>query len=832
MPRARARSCADLIGILDTVDLPIVVVGRDFTVARFNRPAASALGLTASHLGQSPRGIGVFTDMTDLEKLCAQVIADGVPCRREVRHGDRWFLLRIAPYTGGDDRIGGTVLTLTNVTAFRASVEQAIHEREFTKAILNTVIEPLVVLDADLRVQTANRAFYAMFQVSRDEAHGVPLDALPNHAWKALRLWPLLKETLSDNKEFQTLEVEHTFPAIGRRTLLIDARRLTRQGSPGDLILLAFRDISERKQAEEALRDSEERYRMLFTSMDEGFCIIEVLFDDNQNPIDYRFLEVNDAFEKQTGIKDAKGRLMRQIAPGHEQHWFDIYGKIALTGEPVRFENPAKELHRWYDVYAFRIGLPEDRQVAILFNDITERRRIERELREADRRKDEFLAMLAHELRNPLAPLRNMLEIMKRGDGHADLIQQARATMDRQLGHMTRLVDDLLDVSRISRGRIELKRERVELASVVYQSVEACRPLAECAKHEVTVTLPPEPIHLHADPVRLAQVFGNLLNNACKYTEAGGRIGLSAELASGGHQPPEVVVKVKDSGIGIPPDKLDSIFGMFTQVDRTLERSQGGLGIGLTLAKRLVEMHGGSVQAFSEGTGRGSEFVVRLPVLIDKQRKQQPAEPTGNEQPAPTARRVLVVDDNRDSAASLAMLLKLAGNETYTAHDGLEAVKAAETFRPDVVFLDIGLPKLNGRDAARRIREQPWGTNMVLVALTGWGQDEDRRRSQEAGFDHHMVKPVDYARPQQAACISTLGTQQPYRITRALSDMPARCANACAAYRALGDVRHTPFAERRTRAFYFSRPPPLEAPESVDTRRETVDHDAIPLLAG
>ena len=509
------------------------MVGRDFTVARFNRPAATALGLTPFHLGRSPLGVGAFTDIIDLEKLCAQVIADRVPCRREVRHEDRWFVLRIAPYTGGDDRVEGTVLTLTNVTAFRASLDQAIHEREFTKAILNTVIEPLVVLDADLRVQTANRAFYAMFQVSRDEAHGVPLDALPNHAWKALPLWPLLKETHSDNKEFQTLEVEHTFPAIGLRTLLIDARRLTRQGSTGDLILLAFRDISERKQAEEALRVSEERYRMLFTSMDEGFCIVEAIFDDNQNPIDYRFLEVNDAFEKQTGIKDAKGRLMRQIAVGHEQHWFDIYGKVALTGEPVRFENPAKELHRWYDVYAFRIGLAENRQVAILFNDITERRRIEGELREADRRKDEFLAMLAHELRNPLAPLRNMLEIMKRGDGHADLIQQARATMDRQLGHMTRLVDDLLDVSRISQGRIELKRERVELASVVDQSVEACRPLAECANHEVTVTLPPEPIYLDADPMRLAQVFGNLLNNACKYTEAGGRIGLSAELASG-----------------------------------------------------------------------------------------------------------------------------------------------------------------------------------------------------------------------------------------------------------------------------------------------------------
>jgi len=225
---------------------------------------------------------------------------------------------------------------------------------------------------------------------------------------------------------------------------------------------------------------------------------------------------------------------------------------------------------------------------------------------------------------------------------------------------------------------------------VVYQAVEACRPLAEGHNHEVNVTLPPEPIHLHSDPVRLAQVFGNLLNNGCKYTQPGGRIWLSAELA----RPPEVVVKIKDTGMGIPPDKLDSIFGMFTQVDRTLERSQGGLGIGLTLVKRLVELHGGSVEAFSEGEGRGSEFVVRLPILIDKLQGQQPSEPTGNEQTATTTRRILVVDDNRDGAASLAMLLKLAGNETYTAHDGLEAVEAAERFRPDVVLLDIGLPKL------------------------------------------------------------------------------------------------------------------------------------------
>ncbi|MGH2626539.1 MAG: hybrid sensor histidine kinase/response regulator, partial [Anaerolineales bacterium] len=290
------------------------------------------------------------------------------------------------------------------------------------------------------------------------------------------------------------------------------------------------------------------------------------------------------------------------------------------------------------------------------------------------------------------------------------------------------------DVSRITQGKLELRKERVELASVIYQSVEVCRPLAEYAKHELNVSLPPEAIYLYADPVRLAQVFCNLLNNACKYTEPGGRIWLTAERRSN-----DLMVNVKDTGVGIPPDKLGSVFEMFTQIDRSLERSQGGLGIGLTLVKRLVQMHGGSVEAYSEGPGRGSEFVVRLPILIEKAKAKTPTA----EQTPMTAHRILIVDDNRDAATSLATLLKLTGNETQTAHDGLEAVEAAAMFRPDVMLLDIGLPKLNGYDACRRIREQPWGRNMVLVALTGWGQDDDRRQSKDAGFDHHMVKPVD-----------------------------------------------------------------------------------------
>ncbi|HEX6900632.1 MAG TPA: ATP-binding protein [Thermoanaerobaculia bacterium] len=358
--------------------------------------------------------------------------------------------------------------------------------------------------------------------------------------------------------------------------------------------------------------------------------------------------------------------------------------------------------------------------------------------READRRKDEFLATLAHELRNPLAPIRNMLEVMKRAAGNGVLMDQARATMERQVGHMVRLIDDLLDVSRISRGKVELKRERVELASVVYQAVEAARPLAQRARHELNVTLPPEPIYLNADPVRLAQVFGNLLNNACNYSEPGGKVWLTAERRGG-----DAIVKVKDTGVGIPPDQLEGIFEMFAQVDRSLERSRGGLGIGLTLVKRLVEMHEGTVTAYSEGPGQGSELTVRLPVPVEPPRVEPTPEPAALK--SATGRRILVVDDNRDSAVSLAMLLEIGGHEVTAAYDGQEALDKAAELRPEVVLMDLGMPKLNGYDAAVRIRQQPWGERMILIAVTGWGQEEDRRRTSQAGFDGHLVKPVDYA---------------------------------------------------------------------------------------
>jgi PAS domain S-box-containing protein len=366
--------------------------------------------------------------------------------------------------------------------------------------------------------------------------------------------------------------------------------------------------------------------------------------------------------------------------------------------------------------------------------DITERRRSVEALQEADRRKDEFLATLAHELRNPLAPISSGLHILRSA---ADPSQAATALeiMDRQVAHMVRLVDDLLDVARITTGKVEVRCEPIDLAAAINDAVETSGPLVD---GRVTVTPPSVPVYVNADRTRLAQVFANLLNNSAKYSEPGQPIAIAF-----GREDDAAVVRVRDAGMGIHPDMLPSVFEMFRQADRTGGRSPGGLGIGLSLVKRIVELHGGTVTARSEGLGRGSEFEVRLPAIADSRAAVTDAvEAAGR---GPSRRRILVVDDNEDAAESLAALLTISGHETRMAHDGPEAVEQAGQFHPDVVFLDIGMPTLDGHETAKLIRQQPWGKDMVLVALTGWGQTEDRRRSKDAGFNHHLVKPADPA---------------------------------------------------------------------------------------
>ncbi|MFY9821100.1 MAG: PAS domain S-box protein [Thermoanaerobaculia bacterium] len=499
------------------------------------------------------------------------------------------------------------------------------------------------------------------------------------------------------------------------------------------------RDITERKATEAALRASELRFRTLTAHAPVG-----IFMTDRKG--DYLF--VNECWCEITGLslEEARGQgWIRALHPDDKERIFHEWDAVIAAGQlfddEFSFRTPLGKA-TW--VQGKAVALCDDAgQISGYIgtvSDITERREAVEALQDADRRKDEFLALLAHELRNPLAPLRNGLQVIRLASGDANAIARTRDMMDRQLSHMVRLIDDLLDISRISRNKMELRRSRVLLADVVSSAVETARPALEAFGHELRVTLPPEPILLDADLTRLAQVFGNLLNNSAKYTERGGHIWLTA-TREGDH----VLVKVQDTGIGIPASDLPHIFDMFSQVDRSIERSTGGLGIGLALVEGLVEMHGGTVQAASPGQGKGSTFTVRLPIL--KNRAESSAGEPAEEWPASAAklnRRILVVDDNRDSAASMAMMLQLLGNEIRTAQDGIEAAELAEQFLPQLILMDIGMPRLNGYEATRRIREQSWGRDMTIIALTGWGQEVDRAKSSEAGCNGHLVKPIDW----------------------------------------------------------------------------------------
>ncbi len=465
-----------------------------------------------------------------------------------------------------------------------------------------------------------------------------------------------------------------------------------------------------------------------------------------------------------TGVREWGGSIPEEmlVALAHDQEHLEIIRSLGLKSYicvPLKSRGAVLGALTFVTAESGRIYEPDDVRAA---EDLSHRAVIALEnaqllasLKDADRRKDEFLAMLAHELRNPLAPIRNAAQIFRAKAPPIRELQWGIDVVERQVHQMTRLVDDLLDVSRITRGRVELRRERVDLATAFETAIEASRPLMEKWGHQLSVALPPEPIILDADPTRLAQIIGNLLNNAAKYTNHGGHIQLSGETRGD-----RAILRVKDNGIGIPREMLHGIFDLFAQVNPVVERSEGGLGIGLTLVQRLVEMHSGRVEAHSEGPGLGSEFVVDLPLGARLTPEEATREPSPV--PAPSKRRILIVDDNRDGADSLAMLLEMMGNEVHTAHDGLEAVGAAAAFQPDVILLDIGLPKLSGYEVARRIREQQGGANILLVALTGWGQEEDRRRSREAGFDEHMTKPLELrALKKLLAATSARGAERP-----------------------------------------------------------------------
>lgn len=518
--------------------------------------------------------------------------------------------------------------------------------------------------------------------------------------------------------------------------------------SNGDVsgILVHGVDQTERKRAEQAFRASQQRYRTVIESIDEGFCILEMLFDSNGDPVDYLFLETNAVFAKQTGLHNAAGKRARELVPDLDKHWFQIYGKVATTGESIRFTEHSAAMGRWFSVYATRIGAESSREVALVFSDITEQKKAEEDLRrlaaelsEANRLKSEFLATLAHELRNPLAPLHTGLEVLGRSVDKPEMIHRLRGMMDRQVTHMVHLVNDLLDVARITSGKVEIRKKSVDLKELVKTAVETSAPAIERGKHHLDVILPEEPLMLDADPVRIAQVLGNLLTNAAKYTPNDGHIEVFAR-----REGTDAVISVSDTGIGIPPEALGKVFVMFNQVGAGMSRSQGGLGIGLSLVHKLVDLHGGSVKATSPGTGKGSTFIVRLPLSLSVQDK--PGEKRDqNVAGDPVARmlRILIADDNTDAAASLAALLEMHGHAVELAYDGYAAMKKAQDFLPELAFLDIGMPGLNGYEVARLLRKTDSLQGAILVALTGWGDQKDRERSKQAGFAYHITKPIN-----------------------------------------------------------------------------------------
>jgi two-component system, chemotaxis family, CheB/CheR fusion protein len=586
--------------------------------------------------------------------------------------------------------------------------------------------------------EETDERFCGSFKLFRPDGSFMPHEQSP--------MAEVVTGTISEARDTEVL-IER--PDGSRVTVSMNVRPLKNQRGEITGAINCFYDITERKEAEEGRA----RLSAIVESSDDA-----IVSKDLNGVI----MSWNAGAERLFGYtaREAVGQPVTLLIPADRLEEEPAVLARIRRGEVVdHYETVRRRKDgRLVDV-SLTVSPILDRQGRIvgaskIARDTTERVKAAERLLEADRRKDEFLAMLAHELRNPLAPILGSIEFLRRARSLdvaetpaptapllGDRVDHALDVLQRQVNQMVRLVDDLLDAGRISRGKIDLRRERVELSSAIGHAAEAIRTASEQRGQQLTVTLPADPVYLNADPIRLTQIVGNLLNNACKFTDDGGRIWLTAERASDGLAP-QVVIRVRDTGVGIAPDRLESIFDMFTQVDTSLERSSTGLGIGLTLVKTLAELHGGTVEARSAGLGHGSEFVVRLPAMVET---DTPAPQPTTIAPAATPACILVVDDNHDAAESLAMLLKLNGHDTHTAHDGLAAVEAAAALRPDVILLDIGLPGLNGYEVARRIRDQRGGDGRpFLVALTGWGQDEDRRRSKEAGFDAHVVKPVNH----------------------------------------------------------------------------------------
>jgi PAS domain S-box-containing protein len=771
------RNEQELTDFFENATVGLHWVGPDGTILRANRAELELLGYSAEeYVGRHIADFHVDRDVIDdiLRRLWVGERVRNYEARMRCKDGSIKHVLIDSSVLWED---GGFVHT----RCFTRDITEQKHSEEWRRrlaAIVESSADAIISEDLDGIIRSWNHGAEAIYGYTAGEILGRPVaDLVPPDRMEE---FPAILDRLRQGERIDHYETVR-LAKDGRRVdvSLTVSPIFDDHGNVQGISKIA-RDITQRKRAQEALKHQTERLTLLWEAA-------SVLLVANDPDAMLRQLLANigphlgvDAYLNFV-VDDRTGALRLSSYEGMPAEALrglsrldfgqSISGTVALRRQPIvangvqQSGEPMMQLVKSAGIHAYAcyplvigerlLGTlafasrtrdrfdPDDvafmeticHYVTVAF----ERLRLLNALRESDRRKDEFLATLAHELRNPLAPIRNAVQVLNIKGSQVPEARWSREIIERQVAHLTRLIDDLLEISRITRNELDLRKRRVTLDEVIAGAVEATRPLIAASGHDLTVSLPPAPVYLDGDLVRLSQAFLNLLNNAAKYTEPNGRIWLRAE-----REGDTAVVRVQDTGVGVSPDKLPLLFEMFYQVDRSHERSKGGLGIGLALVRRLIEAHGGTVEARSAGVGRGSEFIVRLPVLTD-----QPAEPSADtavERPVSAeSARILVVDDNRDSADSLTAFLRLTGNDVYSAYDGVEAIEAAERHRPDVVLLDIGMPGMNGEEACRRIRSEPWGADMMLIALTGWGQEEDRRRTAAAGFDAHLVKPIDPA---------------------------------------------------------------------------------------
>jgi PAS domain S-box-containing protein len=697
----------------------------------------------------------INTDRGHRQMLALREIVD------EMQNTERSLLIRRSKeatdmyYTTLTSIALGTLLGLFSIVAYvwllrkywldrAAAAAELFDQREQLRTTLTSIGDAVIATDDKAQIVFVNPAAASLTGWSADDAKGRPLK-------EVLRIINESTREPAVNPVDRVL-AEGVIVGLANHTLLIrkdgveipidDSAAPIRdpQGKVAGCVLV-FRDIVERKQAEaeinRLLAKEKRRAEQLRKLTDAALTLNSATTRDSvMGVVKAEAKLVFDAERADVHFSEGSEGGAAPLSLALPTDGL-VVPMISRSGEPFGYLQLAGRQNSSFteDDETILAQLAHMAAVAVQNAQLYE------ELRTANHRKNEFLATLAHELRNPLAPIRYSLELMQLSEDEPEVQLESRTIIARQVTQMVRLIDDLLDVSRISRGKIELRPEYVTLQSAIAAAREASQPSITDYRHEFTVDVPSEPIWVYADPTRLAQILLNVLNNAAKYTPAGGRIALSVDRGD-----KDVAIRIRDNGIGIPADMLGSVFEMFTQVDRSLDRSQGGLGIGLTLVRRLIELHGGTIEARSDGPDKGSEFVIRMPFV-----REVPADGS-----APTSRpkstavdtkarihRILAVDDNQDAVDILARTLQLKGHEVQTAYDGIEAVDVATRFKPDVVLLDIGLPRLSGYDVARRIRQLPDGKSTTLIAITGWGQEEDRRQSLQSGFDMHLVKPVD-----------------------------------------------------------------------------------------